>query len=93
MTDTPGEQLTEEPQSERGPMGSRDTGSDEPSAGPADRPAGRAEDGETTPRWTRRSPSTARPTCRPGTPAAEPTTAAKPHARGGAHEHRFIRRG
>ena len=46
MTDTPGEQLTEEPQSERGPMGSRDTGSDEPSAGPADRPAGRTEGGE-----------------------------------------------
>jgi hypothetical protein len=46
MTDTPGEQLTEEPQSERGPMGSRDTGSDQPSAGPADRPAGKADDGE-----------------------------------------------
>jgi hypothetical protein len=46
MTDTPGEQLTEEPQSERGPMGSRDTGSDQPSAGPAGRPAGRADDGE-----------------------------------------------
>ena len=27
MSDTPGEHLTEEPQSERGPMGSRDTGS------------------------------------------------------------------
>ena len=46
MTETPGEQLTEEPQSERGPMGSRDTGSDQPSAGPADRPAGQADDGE-----------------------------------------------
>jgi hypothetical protein len=34
----------EEPQSERGPMGSRDTGSDQPSAGPADRPAGTADD-------------------------------------------------
>ena len=43
MTDTAGEHLTEEPQSERGPMGSRDTGSDEPGAGPADRPEGRAE--------------------------------------------------
>ena len=46
MTDTPGEQLTEELQSERGPMGSRDTGSDQPSAGPADRPAGRADAGD-----------------------------------------------
>ena len=44
MTDTPGEQLSEEPQSERGPMGSRDTGSDEPSGGPVDRPEGRAEE-------------------------------------------------
>ena len=35
MTDTPGERLTEEPQSERGPVGSRDTGSDEPGGGPA----------------------------------------------------------
>ena len=32
MSDMPGEHLTEEPQSERGPMGSRDTGSDEPGA-------------------------------------------------------------
>ena len=47
MTDTPGEHLTEEPQSERGPMGSRDTGSDEPSGGPVDRPEGRAETGRT----------------------------------------------
>ena len=39
MTDiTPG-QLAEEPQSERGGMGSRDTGS-EPSGGPIDRPEG-----------------------------------------------------
>jgi hypothetical protein len=44
MTDTPGEQLTEEPQSERGPMGSRDTGSDQPSGGPAERPAGQVGD-------------------------------------------------
>ena len=34
MTDTAGGHLEEEPQSERGPMGSRDTGSDEPSGGP-----------------------------------------------------------
>ena len=37
MSDQPGEHLEEEPQSERGPEGSRDTGSDEPSGGPADR--------------------------------------------------------
>jgi hypothetical protein len=42
MTETPGEQLDEEPQSERGAPGSRDTGSDEPSGGPGDRPAGEA---------------------------------------------------
>jgi hypothetical protein len=44
MTETPGAHLEEEPQSERGAMGSRDTGSDEPSAGPTDRPAGVAEE-------------------------------------------------
>jgi hypothetical protein len=46
MTDTPGAHLTEEPQSERGPMGSRDTGSDEPGGGPVDRPEGRVEGGD-----------------------------------------------
>ena len=40
MSDTPGEQLEEEPQGERGPEGSRDTGSDEPGGGPVDRPEG-----------------------------------------------------
>jgi hypothetical protein len=45
MSDTPGEQLAEEPQAERGAMGSRDTGSDEPGAGPADRPEGRVGGG------------------------------------------------
>lgn len=44
MTDVPGEQLDEEPQSERGAPGSRDTGSDEPSGGPADRPTGKADE-------------------------------------------------
>jgi hypothetical protein len=39
MSETPGQHLQEEPQEERGPMGSRDTGSDQPSGGPADRPA------------------------------------------------------
>jgi hypothetical protein len=43
MTDTPGRHLDEEPQEERGPRGSRDTGADEPGAGPADRPAGTAD--------------------------------------------------
>jgi hypothetical protein len=33
----------EEPQEARGAPGSRDTGADEPAAGPADRPAGRTE--------------------------------------------------
>jgi hypothetical protein len=44
MTDEPGEQLEEEPQSERGAPGSRDTGSDEPSGGPADRPSGGSDE-------------------------------------------------
>jgi hypothetical protein len=44
MSQTPGQHLDEEPQEERGPMGSRDTGSDEPSGGPVDRPAGAADD-------------------------------------------------
>lgn len=43
MSDQPGEQLDEEPQAERGPAGSRDTGSDEPGGGPVDRPAGTAD--------------------------------------------------
>jgi hypothetical protein len=34
---------SEEPQEARGAPGSRDTGSDAPAAGPADRPAGRTE--------------------------------------------------
>lgn len=44
MTDTPAEHLDEEPQDERGPMGSRDTGSDEPGGGPAARPAGDSDE-------------------------------------------------
>ncbi|MEO6020358.1 MAG: hypothetical protein ABIP45_08940 [Knoellia sp.] len=44
MRDTPGEQLDEEPQEERGPEGSRDTGSDEPGGGLVDRPAGTADE-------------------------------------------------
>jgi hypothetical protein len=40
----PGEGLDEEPQSERGERGSRDTGSDEPGGGPVDRPAGEADE-------------------------------------------------
>ncbi|MGI8899366.1 MAG: hypothetical protein ACR2HA_00280 [Nocardioides sp.] len=43
MSEQPGEQLDEEPQHDRGPEGSRDTGSDAPSGGPVDRPAGRAD--------------------------------------------------
>ena len=46
---TPREQLTQEPQAERGgpgsgEPGSRDTGSDRPSAGPADRDSGTLDD-------------------------------------------------
>jgi hypothetical protein len=44
MSQTPGEHLEEEPQEERGPLGSRDTGADEPSGGPVDRPAGVADE-------------------------------------------------
>jgi hypothetical protein len=44
MSEEPGEHLAEEPQEERGPKGSRDTGSDDLSGGPADRPAGRVDD-------------------------------------------------
>jgi hypothetical protein len=44
MSEAPGGQLEEEPQAERGPMGSRDTGSDEPSGGPVDRPAGTSDE-------------------------------------------------
>jgi len=45
----PGTHLQEEPQSERGAPGARDTGSDEPGGGPVDRPAGAAdEDSDTT---------------------------------------------
>jgi hypothetical protein len=48
MTDVPGEHLEEEAQEERGPEGARDTGSDEPSGGPADRPvAGAGEEADT----------------------------------------------
>jgi hypothetical protein len=39
-----GGQLSEEPQSERGAPGSRDTGSDEPAGGPVDRPAGQSDE-------------------------------------------------
>ncbi len=44
MSDKPGEQLEDEPQEERGPEGSRDTGSDEPGGGPVDRPSGEADE-------------------------------------------------
>ena len=45
----PAAHLQEEPQSERGAPGSRDTGSDEPGGGPVDRPAGTADaDSDTT---------------------------------------------
>ncbi|WP_428341567.1 hypothetical protein [Mycobacterium sp.] len=43
-SNAPGEQLSQEPQSERGETGSRDTGSDKPGGGPADRTEGRVDD-------------------------------------------------
>ncbi len=47
--DTSGSQPSEEPQSERGEMGSRDTGSDGPSGGPTDRPEGAVRGDESVP--------------------------------------------
>lgn len=46
MADTPekNSRVQEEPQEERGPMGSRDTGSDQPEGGPADRPSGTSDE-------------------------------------------------
>lgn len=44
MAETPGTHLNQEPQSERGAPGSRDTGSDEPAGGPVDRPVGKADE-------------------------------------------------
>lgn len=44
MSEKSGEHLEEEPQQARGGEGSRDTGSDEPSGGPADRPAGTGDE-------------------------------------------------
>lgn len=44
MSNTPDENLEEEPQAERGPQGSRDTGTDEPAGGPADRPEGGSDE-------------------------------------------------
>lgn len=46
---TSGNQLSEEPQSERGEIGSRDTGSDRPSGGPTDRPEGAVPGDEAVP--------------------------------------------
>jgi hypothetical protein len=48
MSEKPGEQLDEEPQEERGPAGSRDTGSDEPEGGPVERPSETAEQDDDT---------------------------------------------
>jgi hypothetical protein len=44
MSDAPGEHLEPEPQDERGAPGSRDTGSNEPAGGPAERPAGTSDE-------------------------------------------------
>lgn len=44
MSETPGGDIEEEPQEERGPKGSRDAGSGKPSAGPSGRPAGESDE-------------------------------------------------
>lgn len=44
----PATQLREEPQEERGAVGSRDTGSDEPAGGPVERPVAKAEPDDST---------------------------------------------
>jgi hypothetical protein len=46
---TPSQHFSEEPQAERGEPGSRDTGSDQPSAGPADRSEGAVSNAEEVP--------------------------------------------
>lgn len=43
-----GQHLEAEPQQERGAPGSRDTGSDEAAGGPADRPEGKADPGDSS---------------------------------------------
>lgn len=48
---TPRENVSEEPQEERGAPGSRDTGSDLPSGGPADRPSGTYKGDESVPSY------------------------------------------
>ncbi len=55
MSDGTGAEVHEEPQEERGAMGSRDTGSDKPSGGPADKPAGTADEKSDTSVKPRRS--------------------------------------
>jgi hypothetical protein len=50
---TSGDHLAEEPQEARGAPGSRDTGSDQPSGGPADRPSATYEGDETVPAYGR----------------------------------------
>jgi hypothetical protein len=47
VDEEPGSHLTEEPQAERGAMGSRDKGGP-PGAGPADRPAGTSDTDDST---------------------------------------------
>jgi hypothetical protein len=44
----PAAHLQEEPQSARGAPGSRDTGSNEPGGGPAERPAGGSDEADDT---------------------------------------------
>ena len=56
MSDQPGAHLEEEPQSERGAPGSRDTGSDEPAGGPVERPSGTSDADDPTSEWMSGTP-------------------------------------
>jgi hypothetical protein len=71
---TSGDHLSEEPQEERGAPGSRDTGSDQPSGGPTDRPSGTYQGDETVPAYSQHG----RPDNTGGEKTEQPPTDAKP---------------
>ncbi|WP_405719416.1 hypothetical protein [Streptomyces sp. NBC_00046] len=58
--------VEEEPQEERGPKGSRGTGSDRPSAGPADRPSGTSDERSDTSVHPQKTQDPASPDLRSG---------------------------
>ncbi|KUI24459.1 hypothetical protein AU195_01315 [Mycobacterium sp. IS-1496] len=70
---TSNEHLSEESQEQRGAPGSRDTGSDTPSGGPADRPSGTLRGDETVPAYAEEG--------RPGQTGGEKTEAAPSDAK------------